>query len=245
MKFKMAEPSPRGWVQFFSELSDFLVTCGRQYGVANKQYTEYAIERLSLSCQSVQSLFGPIRMSRSLTLREYLIQLLQALEHVLCMWIEYSNSLDQQWASSHYVAPTEVPHGHGRPRVQISKEQLEYLRSLSFSWTAIAGMLMVSWMTVYRRRVEHGLLIEPQSSITDQKLIRIGRHLSVQHPQVGQSFICGRLRSLGYRITRERVHQAIRICDPLNSALRWQGISTSRRPYSVPGPNSLWRIGMY
>ena len=149
------------------------------------------------------------------------------------MWMEYSNSLDQQWASSHYVAPTEVPHGHGRPRVQISKEQLEYLCSLSFSWAAIAGMLMVSWMTVYRRRVEHGLLIEPQSSITDQKLIRIGRHLSVQHPQVGQSFICGRLRSLGYRITRERVHQAIRICDPLNSALRWQGISTSQRPYSI------------
>ena len=96
MKFKMAEPSPRGWVQFFSELSDFLVTCGRQYGVANKQYTEYAIERLSLSCQSVQSLIAPIRMSRSLTLRrmeEYLIQLLQALEHVLRMWIEYFNSL--------------------------------------------------------------------------------------------------------------------------------------------------------
>ena len=178
-------------------------------------------------------------------MEESLIQLLQALEHVVRIWTEYSNSLDQQWASSHYVTPTEVPRGRGRPRFQISKEQLEYLRSLSFSWTAIADMLMVSRMTVYRRRVEFGLLVEPQSSITDQELIRIVRHLSVQHPQVGQSFIWGRLRSLGYRVTRERVRQAIRICDPLNSALRWQGISTSRRPYSVPGPNSLWHIGMY
>ena len=80
-------------MQFFSEPSAFPVTCGRQYGVANKQYTEYAIEHLSLSCQSVQSLIGPIRLSRSLTLRrmeESLIQLLQALEHVLRMWIEYT-----------------------------------------------------------------------------------------------------------------------------------------------------------
>ena len=143
------------------------------------------------------------------------------------------------------VTMSHPPRYLGRPRFQISKEQLEYLHSLFFSWTAIAGVLMVSRTTMYRRRVEFGLLVEPQSSITDQELIRIVQHLSVQHPQVGQSFICGRLRSLGYRVTRERVRQAIRICDPYNSALRWQGISTSRCPYSVPGPNSLWHIGMY
>ncbi len=242
----MAEP--RGWVQFFSELSTFLVTCGRQYGLANEQYTEYAIERLSLSRQGVQSLIGPISRSRSPALRrieECLMQLLQDLEHVLRMWMEYSDTLDQHRASSHYVTPTEVTGTRGRPRFQISKQQLEYLRSLSFSWTAIADMLMVSRMTVYRRRVEFGLLVEPHFSITDQELIRMVQYITVQHPQVGQSFISGRLRSLGYRVTRERVRQAIRTCDPLNAALRWQGMSTSRRPYSVPGPNSLWHIGMY
>ena len=179
----MADPSPRGWVKFFSELSAFLLTCGRQYGVANEQYTEYAIERLSLSCQSVQSLIRPIRMSRTF-----------ASTGTCSSYVD--NSLDQQWASSHYVTPTEVPHGRGRPRFQISKEQLECLHSLSFSWTAIAGVLMVSWTTVYRRRVEFGLLIEPQSSITDQKLMRIVWHLSVQYPQVGQSLSvddCGHL----------------------------------------------------
>ena len=178
-------------------------------------------------------------------MEESLVQLLQALEHTLGVWIEYSNTLDRQWASTHYVTPTDMPLGRGRPKFHISKEQLEYLRSLSFSWTAIADMLMVSRMTLYRRRVEIGLLVEPQSNITDQELMRIVRHLSVQHPQLGQSHICGRLRSLGYRVTRERVRQAIRTCDPLNLALRWQGISTSRCPYSVPGPNSLWHIGMY
>ena len=53
----------------------------------------------------------------------------------------------------------------------------------------------------------------------------------------------GRLRSLGYQVTRDRVRQAIRATDPLSVALRILPAVTSRRPYSVPGPNSLWHIG--
>ena len=105
-------------------------------------------------------------------------------------------------------------------------------------------MLMVSWMTVYRRRVEYGLLDEPHSSISDPGLIERVRQLLVQHPQVGQSFISGQLRSQGYRVSRERVRRAVRTCNPLNATLRWQGIATRCQPYSVPGPNSLWHIGM-
>ncbi len=89
------------------------------------------------------------------------------------------------------------------------------------------------------------MLDEGHSSISDQELVDMVQRLIVQHPRVGQSFISGRLRSMGYRVTRERVRQAVRTCDPLNTALRWQGIATPRRPYSVPGPNSLWHIGKY
>jgi len=32
--------------------------------------------------------------------------------------------------------------------------------------------------------------------------------------------------------------------DPVNVALRWPGGATAKRQYSVPGPNSLWHIGM-
>ena len=35
---------------------------------------------------------------------------------------------------------------------------------------------------------------------------------------------------------------AMRVTDPINTALRWREI-TPRRPYSVPRPNSLWHIG--
>ena len=83
----------------------------------------------------------------------------------------------------------------------------------------------------------------PNSVISDQELTRLVHQTIVQHPSVGQSFVCGVLRSQGYMVTRERVRQAIRSCDPINTALRWGGIATSRQPYSVPGPNSLWHIG--
>ena len=63
-------------------------------------------------------------------------------------------------------------------------------------------------------------------------------------PNVGEKLVLGRLRSMGYHVTRERVRQAIRAIDPINSALRWQGVFTPRHPYSVPGPNSLWHIGL-
>ena len=60
---------------------------------------------------------------------------------------------------------------------------------------------------------------------------------------LGETLAIGRLCSLGYHnIASERVCQCIRFTDPLNTALRWYGV-TVRRPYSVPGPNSLWYIG--
>ena len=48
--------------------------------------------------------------------------------------------------------------------------------------------------------------------------------------------------TMGYHVSSEHVRHAIRAT---NSSLRWQGILTPRHPYSVPGPNSLWHVGMH
>ena len=63
--------------------------------------------------------------------------------------------------------------------------------------------------------------------------------LEQTNPNVGESIVTGRLRSLGYHVPRDQVRQAFRSSDPL----RWPGVLTHRRPYSVAGPNSLWHIG--
>lgn len=45
----------------------------------------------------------------------------------------------------------------GRPELIITREQLEYLWGMHFSWTQISGLLGVSRMTVYRRRRGFGV----------------------------------------------------------------------------------------
>lgn len=53
----------------------------------------------------------------------------------------------------------------------------------------------------------------------------------------------GSIRARGIKVTREEVRSTLRFLDPLGSSLRSPSGATSRRPYSVPGPNSLWHIG--
>ena len=58
----------------------------------------------------------------------------------------------------------------GRPRCDITKDQLEHLRTLQFSWTKIAELLGTSIKTIQRRREEFQLSdrFEKYSSISDE-----------------------------------------------------------------------------
>ena len=69
-----------------------------------------------------------------------------------------------------------------------------------------------------------------------EEIIRLIRN---EHPALGESIVQGELRSRGYAVSRQQVRQAIQRTDPLSAALLWHAM-TSRRPYSVPAPNSLW-----
>ena len=218
----MAAEVPSEWTLFFTQLSSFLASCDRQYGLANDHFSEYAIKRFSICSQSIQALISVIEPLPDLrSIYTDLNQLLESTQGNLLQWRSYYDSLDFQRTVHQYVTPREFSRQRGRPRFKISKEQLEHLRSLSFSWASIADVLLVSRMTIYRRRCEYGLLEESHTAIHDEQLIEFVRHTLVQHPRVGQTFIIGCLRAHGYRVTRERVCQAIRTCDPLNVALRW------------------------
>jgi hypothetical protein len=171
-----------------------------------------------------------------------LVNLLQTVQISLTQWRHFSDILDSQRTLCSYTPPL-LGSRRGRPKFLISREQLQYLRSLSFSWTAVAKMFKVTRMTIYRRRVEYHMLDESHSRISDQDLTEAVSQILTQYPHVGQTFIAGRLRSLGYRVTRQRIRSVVHSVDPLSAALRWQGIAVRRRPYSVPGPNSLWHVG--
>ena len=241
------EPDPGlpEWSEFFSHISTFLRACGRQFELASESYAEYAIERLTVITTGVHNVLQLIQEANRPALRgieQQLEDLEQILQSALNIWTDYYDSMD---LSSQYTSPvlSRQEGARGRPCFMIFKEQLEYLRSLSFTWVSISKMVLVSRMTVYRRRVAYGLLNEPSSAISDEDLTTLVRQTIAQHPCVGQSFIWGVIRSQGYSVTRERVRRTIRQCDPINTTLRWGGVLTPRQPYSVPGPNSLWHLG--
>ena len=95
----------------------------------------------------------------------------------------------------------------------------------------------------FRRRVEYGLLDDTIMTVSDDELQSTVSEICSECPTVGVSLVLGRLRTMGYRVTRDRVRRALRAADPLSSALCWSGGLVRRQPYCVPGPNSLWHIG--
>ena len=133
----------------------------------------------------------------------------------------------------------------GRPKFQITQEQLEYLCSLSFSWSDIAVLLGISRITLFRYRREFNMIDDPQQSLSDNQLRTMIMQLRLEMPSIGETMLMGHFRSCGYKVTRERLRAAIHATDPINTTLRWKGNLHHRRPYSVPGPNSLWHIGKH
>ena len=167
-----------------------------------------------------------------------------ACQRVSSWWQDYvdSDHANQSSLYAYRCPQSRVPGVRGRPRFDITKDQLEYLASLSFSWTQIASILGVSKVTIFRRRRE--LNIPPRrSTLSDEELMRLIVTWKMEMPNIGVSIITGRIHACGHHVQRERIRQAVRSVDPLSAALQAPGGLTSRRPYSVPGPNSLWHIG--
>lgn len=210
------------WSEYFHQISLFLTSCGRQHGVANQNYCEYAIEHLSVISQGLSNVLSAIRESNSSTLiriQQEVAELQQVVNGICRLFIRYHDSLDD--SRYHYAVPLQYSGRPGRPLCLIDREQLEYMRSLSFSWAMIGRMLIVSRSTLYRRRVEFGLNGTSESPISDHDLNQLVHQTITQHPYVGQSFVWGVLRSQGYHVTRERVRQVLRRQDPLGTASRW------------------------
>ena len=239
------------WSRYFTQVTGFFENIERQsHANPNRNYTEYVIESLEVLWRSLNSVkeyiaSQSVSEENQAAVRELLAnleELINLLPPIASQWQKRVEQLDHQSVHTRYQAPSLMSGHPGRPRFDISKEQLEYLYSLSFSWTDIAQMLGVSRMTIYRRRVEYSMMSEPLNSVSDSTLHDLVQELRREMPDIGQSMVCGRLRALGIKVNRERVREAVRQTDPLITALRWNAV-TPRRPYTVAGPNSLWHIG--
>ena len=140
--------------EFFDETIKLLQETDRQYGIANFSYTDYALERLEhtiITCTTIRERLE-VEPSSS-DLQEYcsmLQSLIECLRVIYNKWEEYYDILNSYPERYSYHAPVVHSNLVGRPRFQISRDQLLYLISLSFKWTEISALLGVSRMTIYR-----------------------------------------------------------------------------------------------
>ena len=246
-----------GWERFFDEIGRLLSCAQDQYGTANENFSHYVIERIRACILNVSSLKDHILSAidnrshqpdqqEMRILQHYaslLLELLSLLRRIGQQWQVYLNELNSRLSYNSYRAQTVSSGRPGRPRFEISRDQILYLHSLSFSWSQISSLLGVSRMTIYRRRAAYGLLNSARQTMSDEQLRSVIRDIHSLQPALGEVMIWGMIRARGFNVSRERLRRALRNTDPLHTALRWRGNLTARHPYSVPGPNSLWHIG--
>lgn len=240
---------------FFGELTSFLEDLDRSSGTSSEAYAEYVLERIPVCLRVIRQIMTVLRGSTTHTedeedtIAHYTEELSSLFEALIALSKEWEDRLDdivanESNSSYSYRAPVvRVEGAQGRPRFDIKESQLEYLASLSFSWTQIASLLQVSRMTIYRRRVEFNLMEVGTVIRNYSDLKAIVRQMKIDSPHMGEVLLMGRLRASGYRASRKNLRAAIRDLDPLNTALRVPGGLAPRRPYHVASPNSLWHIG--
>ena len=123
-----------GWTEYFTQVRTFLHACGRLYGLANEDYT---IERLLIIRQGVSDIASEIRRADTQGLdriESTVSTLLTSLAQCIQLWTEYLDQLGRPSGSEYVPGTVDARNrGVGRPRFDITREQLVYLRSLRFT----------------------------------------------------------------------------------------------------------------
>ena len=131
--------------------------------------------------------------------------------------------------------------GAGRPTLSVDLFEVEYLRSLQFTWEDIANLLGVSRSTIYRRVKECGLPIQGYSDISDQNLDSAISEIKAMYPNDGEVLMSGHLHSRGIIVPRARLRASIHRVDPVNTQER-RSITVRRRTYHAEFPNYVWHV---
>ena len=121
-------------------------------------------------------------------------------------------------------------------------DDVEYLRSLRFTWIKIASVLGVSRASLYRRLEEEGVSCHIYySTISDSQLDHLVKSIKQVHPNDGERMLIGHLARQNVIIQRARLRESIHRVDPINTAIR-RSVTIRRRVYHADGPNAVWHI---
>ena len=132
----------------------------------------------------------------------------------------------------------------GRPRYNITSEQLEYFIEHGFTAGEIAALLHVGEATVRRRLHEYGLSTSVVfTPLSDEELDKVVKDVKRDFVQSGYRMVVGVLHSRGLKIQERRVMESLRRVDTEGVLMRSLQLRLiNRREYKVYGPNALWHI---
>ena len=137
--------------------------------------------------------------------------------------------------SSGYNAPVNLSRHPGRPKFDISQEQVEYVLFYDLGVQDIANALSVSKSTVQRHFREYGFAVSSAMlQLTNNQLDDLVRQIKNDFPNAGYRHVDSQLRCQGIKISQSRIREAMQRVDPEGVAQRWLAL-TPRCSYSVPG----------
>ncbi|KAF5308923.1 hypothetical protein FQR65_LT00005 [Abscondita terminalis] len=140
-----------------------------------------------------------------------------------------------------YFAQTERS-ASGRPRFNITVDQLKMLYQQGYSATKMAKHFKCSTKTVYRHCYKNGLFFKKRySQISREDLYNVVQALQKRCPNAGAVMMDGYLKAEGICVQRRRIRKTLNDVNPMGMAKRWSQ-TIKRRVYKVPTPNSLWHM---
>ncbi|CAH0559355.1 unnamed protein product [Brassicogethes aeneus] len=144
--------------------------------------------------------------------------------------------------SQHYVAPRQNTIGKGRPRLQVTEEQLRLFCNEGYSASDIAKLLGCSKSFVYKKLYQCNMFMRGRySQISDDQLETHISEIHRRHPNAGHILVQSYLKADGIVLQRHRVRGVLNRVDPIGTASRWSQ-SIKRRVYKVASPNALWHM---
>jgi Fe2+ transport system protein FeoA len=130
----------------------------------------------------------------------------------------------------------------GRPKFNLSSEQLGNLIEIGFTSVDMAIMIGVSRSTIARRLREFGMSMGTKFCvISDEDLDDIIRSIMQQYPECGQKMMQGHLKERGIVVQQTRVRESMRRTDPSGTRQRLK-TAVRRRQYNVGFPMELWHM---
>eukprot|EP00057_Strongylocentrotus_purpuratus_P008238 XP_011662712.1 PREDICTED: uncharacterized protein LOC105437615 [Strongylocentrotus purpuratus] len=144
--------------------------------------------------------------------------------------------------SSRFTAPRTNSGKRGRPKVELTREQLITFQKSGYTVKRMATHFNCSSSLVYKRLHANGLKVRDKYlTMSDEELKTIIADLHEKFPNTGSEMMSGLLHAHGHTVQRTRVRKLLAEVDPPSAAERW-GNGVSRRVYKVASPNSLWHM---